>query len=445
MIYARRSFVQGMGAAASLAAFGMPSGLGAQVLPPAGFGTPLGIGPFTADVYHARRAAVMNRLKTGVAVLYGADRSPGGVVEAPFSQEGNFSWLTGVNDEPGAILVLAPMERTFREFLLLPSRDVESERWSAERLPLGSLIEGRTGFNRVLRTTALGRVVTEMASRSKDLHYLGPIVSSTAEVPRELGLYGKITERVPGASIKDDSALLPSLRVVKELRELDYMTKAMDATRAGHLAAMKAVRPGMGERQLRAVTENAFMAAGGTGLAYGSILGTGRNAASLHYIDVSGTVGADDLVLMDAGASVGGYACDVTRTFPASGKFTAEQRRLYDLVFEAQAAAEGNLRAGAHWEDLTEAIKVVFRKAGMIDNLTHGIGHYVGLDVHDPGDTSKPIPAGSVLTIEPGLYDQARNYGIRIEDQYLVTATGFERMSKGIPRTADEIEAFMAR
>ena len=150
------------------------------------------------------------------------------------------------------------------------------------------------------------------------------------------------------------------------------------------------------------------------------------------------------LILIDAGAAVGGYASDVTRTFPVDGRFTAEQRRTYELVLAAQEAAASRLRAGVYFSDLSDAAREVFRRAGRVDDFYHGLGHLVGLHVHDAGDLSQPLPAGSVITIEPGLYVQSENYGVRIEDQYLVTATGAERMSSGIPRTVAEIESFMA-
>ena len=150
------------------------------------------------------------------------------------------------------------------------------------------------------------------------------------------------------------------------------------------------------------------------------------------------------MILIDAAASYDTYACDVTRTFPASGRFSDEQRRNYELVLAAQAAAVQVLKAGVYYEDLENAAKNVFRKAGRVDDFYHGLGHFVGLDVHDPGDRSKPIPAGAVITVEPGLYVQSGNYGIRIEDLYLVTPTGSEHLSKAVPRTVAEVEATMA-
>lgn len=437
----RRTFV---GAALASALAG-PRAL-AQVGAPAGYGTPAGTVPFAPEVYRERRARVMAAMKSGVAVLYGATEiAPGAPLEPATQQDDDFAWLTGIVDEPGAVLVLAPGERSYREFLLLPSRDPERERWEIERLPVGMELDRRTGFARVQRVSALGGLVTRLAQRHKELRFLGPVAGPAAPVPPVLELYGKISQRVPGTRIVDDSVLLPSLRIVKEPRELAVMRKAVDATRSGHLAALRAVRPGMTERALKDVLEAGFRAGGGTGLSYDSIVAAGRNAASLHYTGGGATIAAGSLVLIDAAASVDGYACDVTRTFPADGRFTAAQRALYEVVLAAQEAAAAKLKAGAYLEDINDTAREVIRRAGHLDDFYHSIGHLIGLDVHDAGDTARPLPAGSVVTIEPGIYVQRENYGIRIEDQYLVTATGAERMTTGIPRTADEIERFMAQ
>jgi Xaa-Pro aminopeptidase len=440
----RRNFLSAATALGGCGLFGQTAL--AQVMTPAGFGTPAGTVPFGPEVFKARRARVMQALGTGVAVIYGAtELVPANALELATQQEDNFAWLTGIVDEPGAVLVLAPEERTVREYLFLPSREPEAERWNIERLPLGAEIERRTGFDRVARVSSMAGTVTTLAERRKKLRFLGPVVPASAPVPPVLELYSKIAQRVLKTETVDDTALLPSLRVVKEPRELALMRKAMDATRAGHLAAMRAAKPGMSERELKAIVENAFRTAGGTGLAYESIVGAGRNAASLHYTGGDGQIRAGSLILIDAAASIGGYACDVTRTFPVDGKFTKAQRAVYDVVLAAQEAAVSRLKAGAYLEDLTEAAKVVIRKAGHIDDFYHGLGHFVGMDVHDAGDTSLPLQAGAVITMEPGIYVQSENFGIRLEDQYLITATGAERMSTGIPRTPDEIEAFMAK
>jgi Xaa-Pro aminopeptidase len=430
---------------AGLAATGATLPLPAQVFPPSGYGAPRGTSPFAPEVFRERRKKVMARLSGGIAVVFGAGKvASNSAVEAPFYQDPDFAWLTGITDEPDAVLVLAPGERRVREMLLLQSRDPEAERWDHERVPLGAEIERRTGFERVLRTSGLGGLVTGLARRHKELHFLGPIVGPDAPIPMALDLYGKIAQRVPGVKTTDSSRLLASLRVVKEPRELDLIRKAIAATARGHLAGMRGVRPGLTEGGLKNLIESGFREGGGEGLAYNSIVAAGRNAYSLHYTGGSGLVRSGEMVLVDAGATVGGYASDVTRTYPANGRFTPKQRADYELVLEAQEAAASRLRAGVFFEDLQEASRDVFRRAGRIDQFTHGLGHHVGLHVHDAADYSQPIPAGAVLTIEPGLYAQEDNYGIRIEDMYLVTASGAERMSNMIPRTVSEVERFMA-
>ncbi len=417
----------------------------AQVAPPVGYGAPLGTSPFSPDVFRERRRRVMEELKTGVAVIYGAEETATtAAVPPPFQQDGDFAWLTGIVDAPGAILVLAPEERLQKEYLLLPSRDPEAERWGTERLALGQELERRTGFARVRRTGALGQLIVDLAERHKELRFFGPLTSATSPPPPTLELYGKVSAHVPGVKITDDVGLMPRLRLVKEPRELAQMRLAMAATQRGHLAAMRQVRPGWTERRLKDLIEAEFRAGGGQGLSYESIVGAGRNAASLHYTEATGMIHAGDLILIDAAASVGGYATDVTRTFPVSGTFTPEQRGLYELVLGAQEAAMAKLKAGVYVEDMNEAAKDVFRKAGRIDDFYHGLSHPVGLDVHDPGDLTKPLPAGAVITIEPGLYVQSAGYGIRIEDDFLITQTGYERLSIGVPRTVKEIEDFMS-
>ncbi len=150
------------------------------------------------------------------------------------------------------------------------------------------------------------------------------------------------------------------------------------------------------------------------------------------------------MVLLDIGADVGFYAADVTRTFPVDGRFTPEQRQVYDTVLRAHESAAALLRPAAYFEDMQAAADAVMAGAGKRDNFWHGLGHFVGLDVHDVGDLSQPLPTGSVLTIEPGIYLADAALIARIEDEYLVTANGHERLSRAIPRTADEIEAVLA-
>ena len=406
-----------------------------------GYGGPAGTWPFPPDVYAARRKALMAKMGGGVGVVLGAKSMTSGAVAQVPQQVPDFSYLTGIQDEVGAALVLAPDERTYKEFLLLSGRDVEMEQWEGERLPLGEEIERRTGFTKIYRSGSLGGVATSLASRSPVLHHLGPTVSPNTPVPDTLAMYGQIAGRVPGTSIRNSSTLIRDMRVAKEARELDLIRKAIAVTEAGLRAAMSAVRPGMTERELKAILEAEFIRAGADGLAFPSIVATGRATGVLHYTGNDGVTQDGDLVLCDVGASVGGYAADITRTFPANGHFSPEQRQVYETVLSAQEAGIQTLRKGAVYEDVDKAARDTIKAAGHGDDFWHGLGHFIGLEVHDVGSTLEPLPENATLTVEPGIYQPDRGFGIRIEDDFRVTGSGFEHLSDGTPRRPDDIEA----
>jgi Xaa-Pro aminopeptidase len=252
-----------------------------------------------------------------------------------------------------------------------------------------------------------------------------------------------VAARVPGTRIVNNHGLVHIMRLVKEPRELDLMRRAIAATDRGMRAGMRAARPGMKEFELKNIIESEFRAAGARRLAFPSIVGVARNGAVLHYTGGDNELRAGDLILADIGAEYDFYAADITRTFPVDGRFTADQRRIYETVLAAQAAAARQLRAGSVYEDLQQAATNVIEAAGHRDDFWHGLGHFVGLDVHDVGDYAQPLPAGAVLTLEPGIYLPQRDFGVRIEDEYLVTANGNEHLSRAIPHTIAEIEAVM--
>ena len=412
------------------------------------YGYPAGTRPFGPEVYRDRRRRLMERMKSGVAVIYGPSTVDLGATTAPIDRPGSFSdftYLTGLVDEGGAALLLAPGERTHREFLFLPAVDPEHDRWEGSRLLLGSELRARTGFEKISRIGALGPTLAQIAARAGEVRYIGPLASPDAAVPRELDLYGRVAARVPGTRILNNHGLVHAMRLVKEPRELELMRRAIAATDRGMRAAMRAARPGLREFELKNIIESEFRAAGARRLAFPSIVGVARNSAVLHYMGGDNEIRAGDLILADIGAEFDYYAADITRTFPVDGRFRPDQRRVYETVLSAQEAAARQLRAGALYEDLTRAATNVIEAAGHRDDFWHGLGHFVGLDVHDVGDYAQPLPAGSVLTIEPGIYLPQRDFGIRIEDEYLVTASGNEHLSSSIPRTVAEIEAAMAR
>ena len=436
----RRNFIAAGAAVGLIATPGR-----AQLATPRTYGYPAGTRPFGPEVYRDRRRRLMERMKGGVAVLYGPASVDRAATVAPIDRPGSdFAYLTGIVDDGGAALLLAPSERTHREFLFLPNVDPEYDRWEGTRLLLGGELRRRTGFEKISRIGGLGPTLAQIAARAGEMRYIGPIASPDAAVPRELELYGRVAARVPGTRIINNHGLVHAMRLVKEPRELDLMRRAIAATDRGMRAAMRAARPGMKEFELKAIIEAEFRAAGARRLAFPSIVGVARNGAVLHYTSGDNEIRAGDMILADIGAEYEHYAADITRSFPVDGRFTAEQRRVYETVLAAQDAASRRLRAGAIYEDLQQAATDVLEAAGHRDDFWHGLGHFVGLDVHDVGDYAQPLPAGAVLTIEPGIYLPQRDFGVRIEDEYLVTAGGNEHLSRAVPRTVAEIEAIMA-
>ena len=440
-MFDRRRFMTAAGAAAALAS---TRGY-AQIADDRLYGYPGTVRPFTTDVYRERRARLMAQMKDGVAVVYGPREINLGSNTAPIDgAASDFFYLTGIRDVAGAAILLAPGER-YREVLFLPNRNPDIDRYEGVSLPVGGEVRRRTGFERVTRIGGLGPALIEIAARAGKMRYLGPLVSPDAAVPRELELYGKVAARAPGTSTVNNSGLIRAMREAKEPREIELIRKAIAATGVGMRAAMQAARPGMTEEQLRIVIEDGFRRAGTNRLAFPTIVGVARNSTVLHYQDGNNVIRAGDLILCDIGAEVDYYAADVTRTFPVDGRFTPEQRGIYETVLAAQEAAAAKLRAGAIYDEAQVAANQVMDRAHHRDDFWHGLGHFVGLDVHDVGDYAKPLPAGAVVTIEPGIYLPERQIGVRIEDDFLVTANGSENMSRAIPRTVAEIEAAMRR
>ncbi len=389
-------------------------------------------------VYAARREALMKAMGSGVAVVY----AEGSEDAAGYRQSADFFYLTGVL-EAGAVLVLAPQERSHREFLFLPSRDPEAERWTGEREPIAAALRTKYGFERILRSGGLLRSVVDLASRSPTLWQVTRPGAGEAR-PRDLQLYAKVQERVPGVSTKSLGWTLAQLRARHDSEELALMQRGIRITEAGHLAAWAAVRAGVSEGEVRAEAERVWRVRGSRRPAYESIVGSGFNSTVLHYPRSERVMQDGELVLMDMAAEYAHYATDITRTLPVNGRYTAEQRKVYDIVLKAQEAAFALVRPGVHYEDLDRAARKVIDEAGYGDYFIHGLGHFVGLDVHDAGAQHEPLEVGMVLTLEPGIYIPEKGLGVRIEDQVVVTPTGARYLTDGLPRRPEEIERWMA-
>jgi Xaa-Pro aminopeptidase len=234
------------------------------------------------------------------------------------------------------------------------------------------------------------------------------------------------------------------MRSVKSAGELALMRRAIDATAAGYEAIFKLIRPGLSEADVEVALDQAYRVSGASGVAYNSIVGSGLNATVLHYMDNRQPLVEGDLMVIDSAARFGGYAADVTRTLPVSGKFTPEQREVYETVLRAELAAIAALRPGVTHTEVDAAAREVIERAGFGDAFIHNVGHQLGLDVHDVTPDG-PLVEGMVLTIEPGIYLPDRKLGVRIEDDVLITKEGPVVLSERIPKAVKAVEAAMAR
>ena len=397
------------------------------------------------DVFKARRQALMEKLDGRVTVLYGARHQGGGVVEELFIQESNFYYVTGIS-EPGAALILAPEENQYQEILYLQPRNPDVENWDGRREPLGEALEAATGFQVVRRIGRLGSDLTNIMQRSKKAAFLGPIVSATSPKPQALVLLQSGQARVLGTSLDNRADLIPEMRRIKNSYEIERIQKAVNITGKGLVAAMQAVRPGLKEFQLQSIVDHKYEMEGAQFLGFSTILAWGPNATVLHYTKNDQVIQDSGLVLIDTGAAWEHYSADVTRTMPVTGKFSAREKELYELVLKAADAAIKEVKVGANnHNDVHKTAKKVLDDAGYGKYFIHGTGHFVGLDVHDAGNYDLPFKAGVVVTVEPGIYIPEEGIGIRIEDVVLVTDDGPVVLSKHIPRTIAEIEKVMKK
>lgn len=394
--------------------------------------------------YQARRAKVLRAIKNSVALVMAGDGSTH--VSDVWSPDWNFRYLTGIKDEQGAAVFFDPgaEDPKKRCILFLRPLNPELEQWDGIRSRIGAELKRKTGFETIWRTNRIPLVLTTAARKRKSLCCLHPFSIYDAPLSPDLALFRKVSERVVGVAIRDETALLPSMRAVKSPAEVRVLKSAVRATAAGFEAAARTLTPGVSEATVQVAVEEAFRTAGACGTGYGTIAGSGFNGTVLHYRANDSVCQAGDLMVLDAGARVGAYTADITRTFPVSGKFTREQRELYELVERAMRAAIAAVKPGARMIDVDGAARAIIDKAGFADAFMHGIGHQLGMEVHD-SEPDGPLAPGMVVTIEPGVYFPEKGMGIRIEDDILVTRRGSQNLSLAIPRSAKEVESLMAR
>ncbi|MFM7051464.1 MAG: aminopeptidase P N-terminal domain-containing protein, partial [Planctomycetota bacterium] len=370
--------------------------------------------------YAARREHVLRALKDSVGLVFAGDMDAS--IHGEFRAHPHFQYLTGVVDEPGAVLLLDPLNpvEARRAILFLRPLNPELEKWDGFREEISSKLKAQYGVGTIMRTTAFARFLLEATKRAKRFALLHPLAAHTAPVSPDLDVLRRSAERIPGSSFVDHTQLLATMRAAKSKSEIALMQRAADITAKGYDAVLRGLRPGITEFDVQELAEHGYRSNGSRKAAYHTIAGGAFNATVLHYHGNRELLKDGDVILLDSGAEFMGYACDVTRTFPVGGKFKKRQREIYEIVLEAQLAAIDATKAGTTFAAIDKAARDVIAKAGYGDAFFHGCGHHLGLEVHDITPEG-PIPENAVITIEPGIYLPGENIGVRIEDDILVT------------------------
>jgi Xaa-Pro aminopeptidase len=413
------------------------------------------------SVFAERRAKLVAAVDAPV-VLFGYTGHEEANPSYVFMQEENFYYLTGHNEE-GAALLLVPEsagEKGWsgaREVLYLPPHDYAEEKWNGPRLgPDDPGIQEKTGFARVETLAKLRDALVALAKNYPEIYTELPGPHDEG-YPHAANWSKWVKDLLPQASLKDVSPAVGTLRAIKSPGELALIQKAVEPSIDAQLEAMKMMRPGLFEYQVAARMVEIHAFAGCETEAYSPIVGTGFNSTVLHYNKLDRKIEDGDIVLLDVAGQYSGYASDITRTVPANGKFTARQREVYEIVLGAQNAALAALKPGMTLGGKDAPTSLQKIAMDYIDShgkdkegrslgryYIHGLSHHVGLDVHDPSGPARPLEPGMVITIEPGIYIPEENLGVRIEDDVLMTATGYKQLTARLPRSPDEIEKIMA-
>jgi len=425
--------------------------------------------PVNPDIFIQNRKRFADRMeKQSIAIFNSNDELPtNGDAIYPFRQNADLYWLTGIEQED-SMLILFPdnPDPKYREVLVLVRPNELKEKWDGYRLRVNEA-RAISGIQTIVWLDALDGLLQPW------IHLASNIYLNSNENDRKANLVpvrdyryaAMMKERYPLHEYKRSAPILKELRAIKSALEVEVMQKAIDITEKTFRRLLSFIRPGVMEYEIEAEIFHSFLSQRATGPAYGSIIASGDRARILHYIRNNQECKEGELLLMDFGAEYGRYCADLTRTVPVSGKFTRRQKTVYNACLHLHQYAASILKPGISIIDYTEKVgdeaTVVFQKIGLLkksdiknedpDNrayrkyLYHGISHHLGIDVHDLGTRTEPIKPGMVFTVEPGIYIEEEQMGIRIENNFWITRNGNKDLMKNIPITVEEIEACMKR
>ncbi|MGC1484006.1 MAG: Xaa-Pro peptidase family protein [Candidatus Acidiferrum sp.] len=419
------------------------------------------------SVYAARRAKLAAEVDAPI-LLWGLTGREESAQTYIFEQEDNFYYLTGHNEEEAGLIIMPALRNGGstvpvtswdgpQEMLFLPPKNPEKEKWHGFRMsPSDPGIQARTGFPSVMPFSEMRATLERLAKLYPAIYTILPYEKENGGYPHEKAVMDWIHTSVPQTKLQDIRPNIEALREIKSPGEIAFLTQAIELSLDAHFAAMRMMRPGLHEYEIAAKMVEVHAMGGSEAEGYAPIVGAGPNSTALHYDKLSRKMEDGDIVVLDVGAQYSGYSADITRTLPANGKFTPRQREIYDIVLGAQNAALTAIKPGMNY--CQRGPRSVYKIAYDYINshgkdlhgkslgryFIHGLGHNIGLDVHDPGEYCKPLEPGMVVTVEPGIYIPEENIGVRIEDDILITETGYKFLSQRLPRDPAEIEKIMA-
>ena len=423
--------------------------------------------PLNAELFIQNRKRFIEKMDKGsIAIFNSNDELPfNGDAIHRFKQNADLVWLTGIEQED-TMLVLFPgyPDPKYREVLVLVRPNELKEKWDGHRLRANEAT-AISGISTIVWLDVLDGVLQPW------IHLVNTIYLNTNENDRKANLvpvrdyrYAEMMrQRYPLHQYKRSAVILKEVRSIKTAIEVQVIQKAIDITEVAFRRLLQFIKPGVMEYEIEAEIIHSFLSQRATGEAYGSIIASGDRARTLHYVENNQQCKDGELILMDFGASYGNYNADLTRTVPVNGKFSRRQKTVYNACLHLHYYAASILKPGISIADYTEKVgeeaSVIFQKIGLLkkadiknedtDNrayrkyLYHGISHHLGIDVHDLGTRTEPVKAGMVFTIEPGIYIQEEQMGVRIENNFWITRNGNKDLMKNIPITVDDIESLM--
>ena len=425
--------------------------------------------PLDPKIFIKNRERFIKKLdKNSIAIFNSNDELPeNGDALVKFKQNSDLFWLTGIEQED-TMLILYPdnVEQEYREVLVIVRPNELKEKWDGHRLREEEA-RAISGIKTIVWLDSIDALLQKWIHRSETI-YLNSNENDRkgSLVPvRDYRYAQEMKERYPMHNYKRSAQIMKELRAIKSPEEVEVMKKAIDITHDAFIRVMKFIKPGVMEYEIEAEIQHEFLRQRATRPAYGMILASGDRARVLHYVENNQECKDGELILMDFGAEYGNYCADLTRTIPVNGKFTPRQKEVYNACLNLHKYCVSILKPGISILDYTakvgdEATKL-FQKIGLLTKqdvknenpndrayrkyLYHGISHHLGIDVHDLGTVTEPIKPGMVFTIEPGIYIEEEQMGIRIENNFVITKTGNQDLMKHIPYEVNEIESIMKR